>query len=138
MVSDDEIQKILMDPTASTWVRAALSAALDRDPVDAAIDAAVLSTVLGKRSDEIASQAMAKVAVLKAKRGRPTGPARSLRLDAHASKIDEYLAKGIAKIAIAKLLDVTPNTLYAWLKVRRLGRLRYAMPVDVHLCYLTS
>jgi hypothetical protein len=30
-----------------------------------------------------------------------------------------YLAKGIAKIAIAKLLGVTPNTYYAWLKVRR-------------------
>jgi hypothetical protein len=42
-----------------------------------------------------------------------------LRLDAHADKIDEYLSKGIDKRAVAKLLDVAPNTLYAWLKVRR-------------------
>ncbi|MCE2878182.1 MAG: hypothetical protein LW719_01850 [Comamonadaceae bacterium] len=53
------------------------------------------------------------------KLGRPSGPARSLRLDAHADKIDEYLAKGIDKRSVAKLLDVAPNTLYAWLKVRR-------------------
>jgi hypothetical protein len=39
----------------------------------------------------------------------------------HADKIDGYLAKGINKVAIAKLLDVSPNTLYEWLKVRRSG-----------------
>ena len=53
------------------------------------------------------------------KLGRPTGPARTLRLDTHADKIDEYLAKGIDKRSVAKLLDVAPNTLYSWLKVRR-------------------
>ena len=53
------------------------------------------------------------------KLGRPIGPARTLRLDVHADKIDEYLAKGIDKRSIAKLLDVAPNTLYMWLKVRR-------------------
>jgi transposase len=31
----------------------------------------------------------------------------------------EALSKGIDKRSIAKLLDVSPNTLYAWLKVRR-------------------
>ncbi len=55
------------------------------------------------------------------KLGRPSGPARSLRLDAHADKIDEYLAKGIDKRSVAKLLDVGPNSLDAWLKVRRSG-----------------
>ena len=54
-------------------------------------------------------------------RGRPSGPARSLRLDAHPDKIDEYMAKGIDKRLVDKLLDVAPNTLYAWLKVRRSG-----------------
>jgi transposase-like protein len=39
-----------------------------------------------------------------------------------AEKIDAYLAKGINKVAIAKLLDVSPNTLYEWLKVRRPGK----------------
>lgn len=50
--------------------------------------------------------------------GRPEGPAKSLRLDASAAKIEEYLAKGIDKRTIAKLLDVSPNTLYNWLKSR--------------------
>ena len=40
-------------------------------------------------------------------------------LDKYADKIDDYLAKKIEKSAIAKLLDVSPNTLYAWLKARR-------------------
>jgi transposase-like protein len=38
-----------------------------------------------------------------------------LGLGPQANKIDEYLQLGIDKRAIAKLLDVSPNTLYAWL-----------------------
>jgi hypothetical protein len=38
-----------------------------------------------------------------------------------ADKIDGYLAKGIDKRSVAKLLDVAPITLYAWLKVWRSG-----------------
>ena len=53
------------------------------------------------------------------KLGRPVGPSKNLRLDPLADKIDSYLAKKIDKRSIAKLLDVSPNTLYAWLKVRR-------------------
>ncbi len=52
---------------------------------------------------------------------RPVGGAKNLKLDKNANKIDGYLAKGINKGAIAKLLDVSPNTLYEWLKVRRSG-----------------
>jgi hypothetical protein len=55
------------------------------------------------------------------KLGRPVAGAKNLKLDKHADKIDGYLAKGINKVAIAKLLDVSPNTLYEWLKVRRSG-----------------
>ena len=54
------------------------------------------------------------------KLGRPVGPSKNLRLDSLAVKIDSYLAKKIDKRSIAKLLDVSPNTLYAWLKVRML------------------
>jgi len=43
-----------------------------------------------------------------------------MRLDPLAGKIDIYLAKKIDKRSIAKLLDVSPNTLYAWLRVRML------------------
>ena len=51
--------------------------------------------------------------------GRPKGPAKNLRLDPLADKIDLYLEKKIDKRSIAKLLHVSLNTLYAWLKVRR-------------------
>jgi hypothetical protein len=54
------------------------------------------------------------------KLGRLVGLARTLRLDTHANKIDEYLAKGIDKRSVAKLLDVAPNMLYLRVKLRRL------------------
>jgi hypothetical protein len=41
-----------------------------------------------------------------------------LKLDKYADKINGYLAKGTNKVAIAKLLVVSPNTLYKCLKVR--------------------
>jgi len=43
------------------------------------------------------------------------------RVDKHVVKIDGYLAKEINKVAIAKLLDVSLNTLYKLLKVRMLS-----------------
>jgi DNA invertase Pin-like site-specific DNA recombinase len=92
------------------------------DSMQSKIVATVLGLVAEIERDFISARTKEALAKRKAegvKLGRPTGPARSLRLDAHASKIDDYLAKGIAKVAIAKLLDVTPNTLYAWLKARR-------------------
>jgi hypothetical protein len=45
---------------------------------------------------------------------RPVGAAKNLKLDKHADKIDGYLDKGINKVAIAKLLAVSPNTPYEW------------------------
>ena len=47
------IEEILADPSASFWLRHALLAALSRDPVDAANDAAVLARVLDRRCREI-------------------------------------------------------------------------------------
>jgi hypothetical protein len=44
-------EQLLADPSASTWLKTALAAALERDPVDAANDAEVLSAVLGHRAD---------------------------------------------------------------------------------------
>lgn len=40
---------ILSDPAASSWLRQSLAAALERDPVDAATDAEILSEVLSGR-----------------------------------------------------------------------------------------
>lgn len=92
------------------------------DSMQSKIVATVLGLVAEIERDFISSRTKEALAKRKAdgmKLGRPTGPAKKLRLDVHAEKIDSYLAKSIDKRAIAKLLDVAPNTLYAWLKVRR-------------------
>ena len=94
--------------------------------LDGSMQAKIVATVLGLAAeierDFISSRTKEALAKRKAEGmqlGRPAGPAKVLRLDQHADKIDSYLAKGIDKRAISKLLDVAPNTLYAWLKVRR-------------------
>ncbi len=53
MPNDDEIRIMMQDPTLSFWLRDALTRALDRDPVDAAADAGLLSLILDRRLDVI-------------------------------------------------------------------------------------
>jgi DNA invertase Pin-like site-specific DNA recombinase len=92
------------------------------DSMQSKIVATVLGLVAEIERDFISARTKEALAKRKAegvKLGRPAGPAKTLRLDPMADKIDGYLAKGIDKRAIAKLLDVAPNTLYAWLKSRR-------------------
>ena len=48
-----EIAAVLEDPAASFWLKAAIRSALDRDPVDAANDAELLSRLLARRCQEI-------------------------------------------------------------------------------------
>lgn len=93
--------------------------------LDGSMQSKIVATVLGLAGeierDFISSrtkEALARKKAAGAHLGRPEGPAKSLRLDAHAAKIDEYLSKKIDKRTIAKLLDVSPNTLYNWLKSR--------------------
>jgi hypothetical protein len=50
MPTDDEIRQICQDPAVSFWLRDALVSALDRDPVDAANDAGMLSLAPDKRA----------------------------------------------------------------------------------------
>ena len=52
-----KIAQVLADPAASFWLKDALSSALERDPVDAANDAEVLSQLLDQRCQEILSGA---------------------------------------------------------------------------------
>jgi hypothetical protein len=59
MPSDDEIRQILSGPGTSTWLKNALTSALDRDPVDAVNDAELLAMVLGHRADQINTMAQA-------------------------------------------------------------------------------
>ena len=53
MPTDDEIRIMMQDPTLSYWLRDALTRALDRDPVDAAADAGLLSIILDRRAAAI-------------------------------------------------------------------------------------
>jgi transposase-like protein len=47
--------------------------------------------------------------------GRPRGTLAARRkLDAKEGEIQGYLAKGISKRSIAKLVECTPSTLYDW------------------------
>ncbi|KAI9549168.1 hypothetical protein GHT06_006799 [Daphnia sinensis] len=92
------------------------------DTMQSKIVTVVLGLVAEIERDFISSRTKEALAKRKAegmKLGRPVGASKNLKLDKHAEKIDGYLEKGINKVAIAKLLDVSPNTLYEWLKVRR-------------------
>jgi DNA invertase Pin-like site-specific DNA recombinase len=53
--------------------------------------------------------------------GRPRGKrATRVKLDDKEAEIRGYLAKGISKRSIAKLVDCAPSTLYDWLDRRQL------------------
>lgn len=49
LASAVQIQKILVDPCASHWLKYSLETAIQRDPVDAANDAAILFSLLEAR-----------------------------------------------------------------------------------------
>ena len=57
--ADERIRHMLNDPAASRWLRNALRAALDRDPVDAANDAEILGEVLNARAEAVLKSARA-------------------------------------------------------------------------------
>lgn len=54
--------------------------------------------------------------------GRPRGPAAHVKLDDHETVIRDYLAKGINKRSISKLVDCAPSTLYDWLDRKGISR----------------
>jgi DNA invertase Pin-like site-specific DNA recombinase len=53
--------------------------------------------------------------------GRPHGESAKLKLDAHEREIKSHLAKGITKSNISRLLNVSRQTLDAWLKKRNIS-----------------
>lgn len=94
--------------------------------LDGSMQSKIVATMLGLAAeierDFISSRTREALAKRKAegvKLGRPVGPAKVLRLDEHAAQIDRYMAQGINKRDVAKLLGVAPNTLYGWLRARR-------------------
>lgn len=94
--------------------------------LDGSMQAKIVATVLGLAAeierDFISTRTREALARKKSEGmilGRPKGKAKVMKLDKFEARIDEYLAKKLDKVGIAKLLDVAPNTLYSWLKVRR-------------------
>ncbi len=63
------IEEVLADPAASHWMKDALRAALARDPVDVANDAAFLCALLDKRADAAMAAATAARAAATAPQG---------------------------------------------------------------------
>jgi hypothetical protein len=47
--ADPTIEEVMADPSASVWLKTALRAALERDPVDALNDALALAGILEER-----------------------------------------------------------------------------------------
>ena len=50
-VAEARIESALADPAVRSWTKSALRQARDRDPVDAASDAALVARLLGDRAD---------------------------------------------------------------------------------------
>ena len=49
VISDPSVEEVMSDESASDWLKAALEAALQRDPVDALNDALALAAALEER-----------------------------------------------------------------------------------------
>ena len=102
--------------------------AKQRMVLDDSMPSRITATVLGLAAEierELISlrttEALAKRKAAGKTLGRPKGKqSASLKLDAREQEIKMYLAKGISKRSIAKLVDCAPSTLYYWLKRHRL------------------
>lgn len=101
--------------------------AKQRMVLDDSMPSRITATVLGLAAEierELISlrttEALAKRKAAGKTLGRPKGrQSASLKLDAKEQEIKMYLAKGISKRSIAKLVDCAPSTLYYWLKRHR-------------------
>jgi DNA invertase Pin-like site-specific DNA recombinase len=98
--------------------------------LDDSMPSRITATVLGLAAEierELISmrttEALAKRKAAGKVLGRPKGKqSAKLKLDAREQEIRMYLAKGISKRSIAKLVDCAPSTLYYWLKRHQLSR----------------
>jgi DNA invertase Pin-like site-specific DNA recombinase len=98
--------------------------------LDSSIPSKIAATVLGLAAEierELISlrtkEALARRKAEGKHLGRPKGrKSAALKLDAFETEIRTYLAKGISKRSIAKLLDCSPSTLYDWLERRGLRK----------------
>ena len=93
--------------------------------LDDSMQSRITATVLGLAAEierEFISirtrEALAKRKAEGVQLGRPKGPAERVKLDDHEPAIRDYLAKGINKRDIARLIPCAPSTLYDWMKRR--------------------
>lgn len=69
MPSDKEIRQMIATSSFSDWLKEALLSALERDPIEAAADAGLLSIVLDYRANAKDAESQALQAILAAKLG---------------------------------------------------------------------
>jgi DNA invertase Pin-like site-specific DNA recombinase len=94
--------------------------------LDGSLHSRIAATVLGLAAEIERELIAARTREALAKRraeGKPLGRPRGaksarLKLDAHADEIRRYLAKGISKRSIAKLVGCAESTLYDWVARR--------------------
>jgi DNA invertase Pin-like site-specific DNA recombinase len=95
--------------------------------LDDSMQSRITATVLGLAAEierEFISirtkEALAKCRADGIQLGRPKGHAERVKLDDHDKAIRDYLAKGINKRDIARLIECAPSTLYEWLRRRNI------------------
>jgi DNA invertase Pin-like site-specific DNA recombinase len=96
--------------------------------LDNSMQSRITSTVLGLAAEierEFISLRTTEALAKRKAEGKPLGRPRGslsakLKLDDKEQDIRMYLAKGISKRSIAKLLDCSPSTLYEWLARKQL------------------
>ena len=96
--------------------------------LDDSMQSRITSTVLGLAAEierEFISLRTTEALAKRKAEGKPLGRPRGslsakLKLDEFEPEIRMYLAKGISKRSIAKLLDCSPSTLYDWLARKQL------------------
>lgn len=59
--TEEEVKQLMADPATSFWLKKSLTTALDRDPVDAFLDAQVLCRIVSTRSAETLERALCQV-----------------------------------------------------------------------------
>ena len=100
--------------------------------LDGSMQARITATVPGLAAEierELISQRPIEALARRKVSGKPLGrlkgrKATSLKLDHNETEIRGYLAKGISKRSIAKLVECSPSTLYDWLARRNIWTLR--------------
>jgi DNA invertase Pin-like site-specific DNA recombinase len=96
--------------------------------LDGSLQATITATILGLAAqierEFIAARTKEALARRKTQGlplGRPKGPAPRVKLDRYKDQIVTYLQKGVSKRSIARILECSPSTLYAWLRRQRIS-----------------